>query len=365
MSYDVFAANKFEVLTEEQKVLEQNQIAEIANITRSLLKKRYVDKKLPVLRGVHPKSHGCVQATFEVLCDIDDSLKVGLFATPGCRDAVIRYSNASALVRDDMEKDKDGNRENGSRGMAVKVFVDDLADECFLTPNAVRNSQDFLMINTPQFAFVNVGDYLKLNQVLLNNDDVAQRFFLPAFSPEPTDPILAEERRRVLQSLGAITNIKKRPVANPLEVQYFSGAPFLFGEQYCMHFSVVPHHAPEQVISPDAKENDIYLREALQKTMAGSCDVIFDFRVQVRGVGPDLFIEDATKAWDETKYPSQTVARITIPAPQTGLDTPEHLDECEELVYTPWHGLREHQPLGSINRLRYAIYRASSEVRQR
>ena len=131
-----------------------------------------------------------------------------------------------------------------------------------------------------------------------------------------------------------------------------------------MHFSVVPQgEKKEQKIPKDP--SDDYLRKALQNTMAGNKDIVYDFKVQVRKAGePDLFIEDATKFWnDEQKYPWQTVARITIPAPQTGLDTPEHLEECEEWVFTPWHALAEHQPLGSINRLRYAVYVASSEHR--
>jgi hypothetical protein len=36
---------------------------------------------------------------------------------------------------------------------------------------------------------------------------------------------------------------------------------------------------------------------------------------------------------------------------------------CENLSYTPWHALPEHEPLGSINRARRAIYTAISKAR--
>jgi len=37
----------------------------------------------------------------------------------------------------------------------------------------------------------------------------------------------------------------------------------------------------------------------------------------------------------------------------------------EQLSFTPWHSLPEHQPLGSINRARRVIYEAVSEFRHR
>ena len=273
--------------------------------------------------------------------------------------AVIRYSNAAVLVEPDLKKG-----ENGSRGMAIKVFD---VDGKVLVEDNCRTSQDFLMINTPSFAFVNVGDYLRLNRILLKDNDAAGRFFAPlqaAQTNPPTDPEELVELGRIGQSFGVLKQILATPVANPLEVAYFGGAPYLFGRNCCMHFSVIPQgEEKEQKVPKDP--SDDYLRKALQKTMAGNKDIVFDFKVQVRKAGePDLFIEDATKSWnDEQKYPRQTVARITIPAPQTGLDTPEHLEECEERVFTPWHALAEHQPLGSINRLRYAVYVASAEHR--
>jgi hypothetical protein len=39
------------------------------------------------------------------------------------------------------------------------------------------------------------------------------------------------------------------------------------------------------------------------------------------------------------------------------------ITECEHLVFTPWHGLVEFQPLGGINRLRLGVYTASSQYR--
>jgi hypothetical protein len=56
-----------------------------------------------------------------------------------------------------------------------------------------------------------------------------------------------------------------------------------------------------------------------------------------------------------------TVARITIP-PQD-FDTDARRQACENLVFTPWHSVTEHQPIGGINRLKLKVYEASAALR--
>ncbi len=69
-------------------------------------------------RGVHPKDHGCVKATFTVNPDIPQKYRAGVFATPGKKyPAWIRFSNATPFLAPDLGK-------NGpdSRGMAIKMI---------------------------------------------------------------------------------------------------------------------------------------------------------------------------------------------------------------------------------------------------
>ena len=81
---------------------EAKQIQELVQLIVKLLDKRYTAKKKPILRGVHPKSHGCVKAIFEVRHDIDTAFQHGLFKTPGRRfEALIRFSNAAQVVGPD------------------------------------------------------------------------------------------------------------------------------------------------------------------------------------------------------------------------------------------------------------------------
>ena len=55
------------------------------------------------------------------------------------------------------------------------------------------------------------------------------------------------------------------------------------------------------------------------------------------------------------------VAKITI-RPQD-FNTEARKRQCEDLFFTPWHGVAEHQPIGGINRLKLGVYRASSAFR--
>lgn len=96
----------------------------------------------------------------------------------------------------------------------------------------------------------------------------------------------------------------------------------------------------------------------------GALPVVFDFQVQKREVGSlelAADVEDACNSWPEEKFPFVTVARITI-EPQD-FDAPARRALCEGLFFSPWHGVTSLRPLGGINRMRRAVYEASSGFR--
>lgn len=358
----------FEHINNPEK--EEKDVSEIASRTISLLDSRYPEPD-KVLRGVHPKSHGCVKAKFEINSDIDQSLQVGLFNSPGKTfDAFIRFSNASARLGPDISDEG----EHGSRGMAIKVF--DVGGEVLMEDGGACN-QDFLMINQPVFAFANTDDYLHLMRVLDRNNDNPDGFFSPLRLQDPT---LSEQERqqilnyikvenideqgikRILDTLTIVKQIKSTAVANPLNIQYFSAAPFLFGQDRVMKFSVKPiYQVNPTVLSPDLAPD--YLRRALSRSMGTSEKIEFDFMVQLRSDEGDMGIENASSLWDEEQFPFIKIAKIIIPTPQQDIGLGADKKQCEATVFTPWHSLPHHQPIGSINRLRKDVYQASAEYR--
>lgn len=350
---------------------EAKQISETTDITVKLLDKRYTAKHEKILRAVHPKSHGCVQATFTINAAIDETLKVGLFAHPGrSYRSTIRFSNAAALIKPDI----DANGDHGSRGMAIKVY--DVEGEILLDDNGAKN-QDFLMINQPVFAFANSEDYLRLNRIILKHNDDPEGFFAPLKLQDPNlteaeeqrimgyiaaENISGEAIQRILDTFKIVQQIKSTGIANPLETQYFSAAPFLFGPDRVMKFSAKPCLDSGRVIIPENPGDD-YLHDALLESLSQNQAICFDFMLQVRSEDDDLGIENASTLWDERRFPFVKVAKISIPAPQTDLDSAAHLQHCEDLALTPWHALAAHRPIGSINRLRKPVYKASAEHR--
>lgn len=328
---------------------EAEQIQAVADLTVELLDKRY---RAPdrVLRGVHPKAHGCVKAVFEINEDVAEELRVGLFAKPGKRyKAWIRFSNATARAGPDI--DESGHK---SRGMAVKVL--NTGGKVLLEDEGARH-QDFLMITEPAFAFANVADYLRLTRVLRGDDDNPGRFFAP-LNPGAKG-FSKEETVRTRRTLGLFKEIGTTPVVDLLKVQYYGAAPFLFGPGRVMKVSAKPRSSRTRQVIPKNPTDD-YLRQSLLDTMNKDKDVCFDFMVQVRGEDDEgLNIEDASTAWDEKRFPFIKVATITIPAPQRRVDSSAAIERGEKLSYSPWHALQAHRPLGGINRLRKAVYLAS------
>ena len=103
-----------------------------------------------------------------------------------------------------------------------------------------------------------------------------------------------------------------------------------------------------------------FLRENMQKHLAQS-EACFDFLVQLRKGSSEMLIEDPTLEWSEKDSPFIPVARITIPA--QAFISPEQIEFCESLSFTPWHAIPEHRPLGGINRIRKTVYDTISRVR--
>src|SRR5207237_4546921 len=96
------------------------------------------------------------------------------------------------------------------------------------------------------------------------------------------------------------------------------------------------------------------VRQALIDDL-GRGSVTLDFLIQR---WPDLSqmptwaIENATRTWPARW---QKVATITIVRTDSGIPGDDD-PQAERMTFSPAHALAEHQPLGSINRARMAIY---------
>jgi hypothetical protein len=67
--------------------------------------------------------------------------------------------------------------------------------------------------------------------------------------------------------------------------------------------------------------------------------------------------------WDEATAPYQTIGVLEFP-PQDALTAERRTFWEDQMKLNPWDALSEHQPLGSINRLRKVVYDMSRKKRE-
>lgn len=383
---------------------EAKMIEEISQLTAVLQDRRKDAQNGEKLRGVHPKSHGCVNATFTVKDPLRKRLRVGLFAEPGkTYKAKIRYSNATTSVTPDVEPGDGKDIVNTSRGFALKIMG---VSGRMTMKDGRRNSQDFLMINTPGFAFGTVREYLRATHALMADPAgvSGELFFLPLklmqlglmgqdgklVPPQDGEPpelaqlrhvfansifqgFTAKDLAATLKSFAVVQQIQSTPVRNPLETPYFTAAPFRFGSRRIARFRVMPAFDASVTGPITAKEakklGPDYLANALANSLAkakkAKQKITLSFQGQVMHPVElegqiDEMIEDATAFWDEDEFPFVELATIEI----NPKDQPKDLvDACKGERFTPWHSLMAHEPLGGINRLRKPVYVTSGDTR--
>ncbi len=311
---------------------------------------------LPVRRDQHAKQHGCVWAKFIVEDGLPERIKVGVFQEPRSFPAWIRFSNSKE--RDDSKGDP--------QGMAIKLIG--VEGEQAL-PEENGKTQDFIMVNHPVFLIKDIRDYFERQTqessqcpMKQASSDLASLLgWLPFFFPS-INPRKWRLREASIFAAMAWKKTFQKP-ASPLEVHYWSMSPYRLGlpinpkaASQAMKFFVKP--SPDNALGKPIGQSSNYLREAMAAYLE-SREASFDFYVQLRSDPEKMPIEDPRIEWKGA--PEYKVATIRIPAQM--FDSPEQMEFGENLSYTPWHTLAEHEPLGGINRVRKEVYRQVSKLR--
>jgi hypothetical protein len=306
----------------------------------------------PVRRGQHPKSHGTVRAEFVVDETVPEDLRWGLFAEPGTYAAWVRFSGSHAPLQSDTRSD--------AHGMSIKVLG--VSGEKILRSERWVATQDFVMVNHDVFFSTDAVDYASFAETITASGAVrGSTLPLPLRVLEFYAPPLTPWRWRLrdLQNLWA--TVGKR-VTNPLEVRYWSQTPYALGP-HAIKYSAKPVLIPGDRPAPQVPHG----YESLLKVVAESlkpADAEFTFVLQLqRQADPNRMpVENPTVRWSEDDSSFRTVATLRIRS-QDVLGQSERNDG-ERLAFTPWHSRWEHRPLGGINRVRRAVYVASSELRR-
>lgn len=329
---------------------EAADIQRIADISERQVRARYNEEGEAIARrDQHPKNHGVVWAEFKIESNLPASLQVGLFKESGkIFPAWIRYSNGQAM--DDSK--------GGSHGMAIKLM--DVEGPKALGDNA--QTQDFVMIDHPVFFIRTIPDYIqvfeRMEKVNIPPDGKKGspiKALIPFFFPNPLPWSWKARELKEFLTLGGIKKIIKPD--SPLNSDYFSVTPYLLGEGQAIKFLVKPHAQNKPTGQVNKKSPD-HLSQAMKETL-GDRAAGFDFFVQVQSNPVTMPVEDSTIGWD-----ADPIKVATIRIPKQSFDSPEQMQFCENLSYTPWHALEVHRPLGSMNRARKIVYQQTASVRR-
>jgi hypothetical protein len=335
-------------------------------------------------RGDHGTPHGCYPAEFTIQPkDASGKAAVGIadVRNHGVRfPSIVRFSNSETTDVNDLR--------SASIGLALKVNLEQASysDANFLLGDSRRGvrEQDFLTGTNKTFLAKDIKDYswlfekrvnpsiVDIGEVILTHPKVFfDRQIAPRFRGKGSAPLL-------------------------LEKEFFGVLPYAWGDQ-SVKFKFIPCHDFDVGKFPFDHKDPRYQIKLVSQflTMSEAC---YRMVVQVRpervgdqgpgagGIGPPADpratllekafpIEDASVYWPDATAPErirtsqgvvmvsadfQEVATIRITRGTKALDD----QACERLAYSPWNGLKEHQPLGSLSRARLVVYRKSELVRR-
>ena len=289
-------------------------------------------------RGQHAKMNGCLNAVFTVRPDLPPNLQTGLFKIARDFDAAIRFSNGSES--DDGKPDL--------HGMAIKLFG--VPGKKVLEVEAHAAEQDFILADNPVFFIRNASDYVLF----------LQDFASSAPQGKPPEKFISYLKENHPEDIPVFLGFRQQVQHNPLTSTYWSQVPYAFGltEDTICRYRCTPINGATEPTGAGSSPD--YLRERMiERLSAGRDEVVFDFAAQFKKGADKSVIDNPTMQWNE---PFISLATIYI-APQT-FDTATQNRFGDNLSFSPWHALPEHQPVGEINDIRKAVYLASQSLRQ-
>lgn len=293
-------------------------------------------------RGTHVKTQGVVKGTLIVLPDLPPELAQGICSSANAQrphDIALRYANEPSFLQDD--------RAPGPRGCGMKIF--DIEGE-FLNPVGTQaKTQDMTFNNAPILELRDLKTTVEIFQI-------REHHFR---EPEKIEPELKKRKDKNLQLAPA-----QLPNQHFLSYVMYSQSAYRWGD-YIAKYALFPTSDLAKGLKElkitdevDPEQHSKWIREYFS-----SNDATYDLRVQLCQNTSVQPVEDASVQWDETAFPFRTVARVVLSGGQDSFSTERRIFWEESMRLNVWYGLKEHQPLGSVNRLRRKMYEHSEEFR--
>ncbi|KAK5062935.1 hypothetical protein LTR84_005011 [Exophiala bonariae] len=288
------------------------------------------------LRGTHLKTQGCVIGKFNVAKDLPPHLAQGMFAKPGSYDVIMRYSSLTPkLVPDNVP---------APRGIGMKIFGvegEKIWGEDKKTQDWTFNNYPILELRDPKTTY-EIADSLEKNW----ND-------IPKFAEEQSKRVDAD----------VATYGSQLPRQHMVAMPEYSQSAYRFGD-YVAKFGVFPLGEEQKKLEKTFIKDDDPINVISQhnRDFHMKNKVTYSFCAQLLQNLEEQPVDDIGVEWDETKYPFEQIATIEF-EPQDSWIPEFRVWWDDRITVNSWHGLKEHQPLGSTNRLRRVVYAESRKLR--
>ena len=284
-------------------------------------------------RALHRKQLTAAKGSLEVLKNLPDFARQGLFAKPGTFETWVRLSNGGM--------DKASDHKPDIRGFSLRVLG--VSGDSALG-NGPAVSQDFALINQEVFGFSSADDFVQFVVAASQGGGALLKHLFKRYGMFGAP----------LRLLGLLKTMGKSFSGFATET-VFSAAPFACGP-YAVRVRLVPA-AGNGPVSANAKQdwNADFSAKLREKKLQ------WELQLQPFLDAERTPIEDASVNWTS---PYTTVARLTLPQQDCDSAAGKVLaEQVESSIFDPWQALAAHRPLGDVMRARKAVYFVSQQAR--
>lgn len=294
---------------------------------------------------------------FTVHDNLPAHLAQGMFAKPGSYDVIMRYSSLTPKIVPDNAP--------APRGIGMKIFGiegEKLWGEDKKTQDWTFNNYPILELRDPQTTY-DIADALERNW----ND-------LPTFADEQSKRVDADvatlggqlPKQNSKSSCPVSTILHQADHSLPVvAMPEYSQSAYRHGA-YVAKYGVFPLSAAQKALEHteilDTDPINIISQNVRAFHLANK--VTYSFCAQLLQDLAEQPVDDIGIEWDPNKYPFEQLATLEFEPQDTWL--PEFRTWWDDrITVNSWHGLKEHRPLGSTNRMRRVVYAESRKLRLR
>ena len=148
-----------------------------------------------------------------------------------------------------------------------------------------------------------------------------------------------------------------------VDMPEYSQSAYRFGD-YVAKFGVFPLGEEQKKLEKSYIEDDAPINIISQhnRDFHMKNKVTYSFCAQLLQNLEEQPVDEIGVEWDDKKYPFEQIDTIEF-EPQDSWIPEFRVWWDDRITVNSWHGLKEHQPLGSTNRLRRVVYAESRKLR--